>query len=206
MKQIQTLFFFILLSLVVFHAKAQKINGGITAGFTASQVDGDTYSGYDKTGITAGGFIFSEINRNMEWQLSLRYIQKGAKDDINSEINDLNYYKMHLQYFELPFVLRYYYSDKLSFEGGLGAGYAFSGKEEDQQGELPNQEDFKPLEISMIVGINYHFNKKLFANFQFNYSMFPVRGETGHGTLWRKSGQYNNLLNFTINYRIESFR
>ena len=37
--------------------QAQQFHGGIALGLVGSQVAGDTYSGYNKAGISGGGFV-----------------------------------------------------------------------------------------------------------------------------------------------------
>ncbi len=45
--------------------RAQEFNAGIFGGVTASQVDGDSYGGYNKLGFTAGVFVNREIDNNI---------------------------------------------------------------------------------------------------------------------------------------------
>ena len=41
---------------------AQGFNAGIRAGIIGSQVDGDTYEGFNKAGITAGLFVNRKLS------------------------------------------------------------------------------------------------------------------------------------------------
>jgi hypothetical protein len=79
---------------------SQIFEGGFILGMTASQVDGDTYSGFDKIGLTSGAYIQMEISDNSALKMELRYTQRGAynkQDDQNP-----GFYKLNLHYGELP--------------------------------------------------------------------------------------------------------
>ena len=56
----------------------QLSNYGVFGGITASQVDGDSYSGFNKLGFNAGGFINQHIDLNIYWQAELKYVSKGV--------------------------------------------------------------------------------------------------------------------------------
>jgi hypothetical protein len=71
-------------------AEGQQLNTGLFGGVTASQVDGDSYSGFNKLGLTAGFFINSHIAYQIYWQAEIKYgtrgVYKGPSD------NDLTLY------------------------------------------------------------------------------------------------------------------
>jgi hypothetical protein len=39
------------------YAYSQQFEGGVLGGLTASQIDGDSYKGYNKVGIQAGAWV-----------------------------------------------------------------------------------------------------------------------------------------------------
>ena len=73
--------FIVTLSLVIcfFISFGQNFQGGPILGFTATQVDGDTYSGYNKAGVIIGGFVNKKFSEKWSSQLEIKYIQKGSK-------------------------------------------------------------------------------------------------------------------------------
>ncbi|MGN0034030.1 MAG: outer membrane beta-barrel protein [Candidatus Limimorpha sp.] len=109
MSKIKTLSALIILIFMVQTARAQAFYGGIALGGAVSQVEGDMRSGWNKAGMTAGVFTGLNINDNIDFQIELKYVQKGSKSDIdNPVIGDP--YAIRLGYFELP----------LLFSGNLG--------------------------------------------------------------------------------------
>ena len=90
---------------------AQKFNAGIRAGIVASQVDGDTYEGFDKAGVIAGLYVNRSFSDKFSLQLEMDFIQKGSRmpvDDLN------NYYLMRLSYLEVPLLLQWHVSNSFT--------------------------------------------------------------------------------------------
>jgi hypothetical protein len=48
---------FLFFLLIPFIQQAQEFNAGLMAGIAPSQLDGDKFSGYNKLGYTAGGYV-----------------------------------------------------------------------------------------------------------------------------------------------------
>ena len=64
---------------------SQQFGGGLTAGVVGSQVAGDTFSGYNKGGIFAGGFVTLGMGGRSAMQLELAYFQKGSRENPTEE-------------------------------------------------------------------------------------------------------------------------
>ena len=62
---------------------AQRFNGGVLIGLSASQVDGDTYAGFDKVGLQGGVFVNTKFNNAWGAQMELKYNAKGARKKTN---------------------------------------------------------------------------------------------------------------------------
>ena len=83
-----------------------KFNGGVMAGFAASQVHGDNASGFNKLGIDVASFI--DVRRSDNYwgiRLEMRYIQKGSRKTPNIETGDYSTWVKHLDYVEIPVLL-----------------------------------------------------------------------------------------------------
>ena len=104
--------------LVIPYAKSQQFNGGIAAGVVGSQVAGDTYSGFDKAGIYAGGWVNLPVKERSSWQMELDYIQKGSRRNPDPKSPDPTYYIMRLGYTELTFLYQFKLHSGLILEGG----------------------------------------------------------------------------------------
>jgi len=74
---------------------AQRFNGGILLGMNASQVDGDTYAGYNKFGSWRS-FCLYPLSKKFDMQLEIKYMGKGANNKTTETIpskyrSNLNY-------------------------------------------------------------------------------------------------------------------
>ncbi len=208
MKTFTGLILPILLFLFSTTVLSQNFHAGPKVGVDFSQVDGDGYGGYHKAGLNLGAFVYRTIGKKQHWdlQFEIEYIQKGSRKTPNYDTGDLNDYKLTLNYIQMPLIARYNMRH-VSLEGGLSLGTLLSSKEifNDTEGGNP----FKSMEFAMILGINYHFNPKLWINGRYTVSLARVRepynGEIpvyDPNDLWdcRKPGQYNNVLVVSLYY------
>ena len=95
---------------------SQQFKAGALAGIATTQVDGDTYAGYNKAGLLAGGFVTHKFSPESKWSASfeIRYIQKGSRKVPHPDKGDFADYKLKLNYAEVPLLLKYVpYKDEL---------------------------------------------------------------------------------------------
>jgi hypothetical protein len=176
---------------------SQKFEGGFFGGLSASQIDGDKNSGYNKIGLTIGAFTTLEINRNIDWKAEIRYIQKGSY--IPSTFD-----KTTLQYAEVPLLLQYFINEKIFIEGGFVPEILLATKVEDKNGVYPSQtiNQFHTFEFEETIGAGYYLTKNLAAGIRSTYSLFPAGGRAPGPTYIFHRGEYNNVLSFTLYYHI----
>jgi len=180
---------------------SQQFEGGILGGLTASQIDGDSYKGYNKVGIQAGAWVQRLFTYTVAGQLELRYVQKGSLH--TNKIDDPTYYKAALHYIDIPILAQYIYNEKVIFELGIGPEFLISGKEFDAHSELPEREPyFNKFTMSAIAGIGYTFWDILTFSARFNYSIIPIRDHPSGQSYLLNQGQYNNVLSFAVYYKI----
>ncbi|MBI9068532.1 MAG: PorT family protein [Salinivirgaceae bacterium] len=183
---------------------AQEFNGGLYGGLVASQLDGDTFGGYNKAGLISGAYVNRFIDKKLALQFGLRYIQKGSRKADNETGID---YRSQLHYVEMPFTVRYFHYKKVNFEAGLALAYLIKGLESISGSDLAeSQYPFNKFEISGIAGINYEFSKKISVAGMFQYSVSQVRGYSSKYSSFLRKGQYNNIVYFTLNYKLSSWR
>jgi len=180
-------------------SSAQQFHGGALAGFTASQVDGDGYGGFDKSGFTVGLFVNRKLNDKYTWQTEINYSQRGSKKNMNPNKNDYTFYKIHLEYVEVPFLLVYNFSETINFLGGLSVGRLIKSYEENEIEQFVSN-PFNKVALNSIIGIQYKFSDRLYAGLRETYSIVPIRGFAEQGRFWYKTGSFNNSLSFTMNY------
>jgi hypothetical protein len=187
------------------YAHSQQFEGGILGGLTASQIDGDSYSGYNKVGIQAGAWVQRLFTYTIAGQLELRYVQKGSLH--TNKPNDPVYYKCVLHYIDLPIMAQYIYNEKVVFELGIGPEFLVSGKEFDAYSELPEREPyFHSFTMSAIAGIGYTFWNVLTFSARFNYSIIPIRDHPSGQSYLLNQGQYSHVLSFAVYYKISGHK
>src|SRR5512133_3963332 len=158
---------FILTSLPVF---SQEFQGGIFLGFIASQVDGDSYAGYDKLGVTGGVFVSNKILPWLNGRLEIRYASRGARNPASED--NTGSYLLALHYIDVP-VMGEIGIKKYGFiELGLVPGYMFHANGEDDAGPLPQEYlvDFRKFDLGTLIGINVSVTQKISATLRYSYS------------------------------------
>ncbi|HAN18882.1 MAG: hypothetical protein A2X13_07715 [Bacteroidetes bacterium GWC2_33_15] len=196
MKRVYLIFILVFLSQINY---AQRFGGGFLAGLSMTQVDGDSWGGFNKAGFTGGIYTYTGLNKNMDIQLEFRYVQKGSQSD--SEIPE-EYYRLTLNYIEIPLFIKYHIYSKISADIGIAFGYLQESTENDGYGELPSEPEFNKTELSGLIGLEYILWKRLKFNARYNYSILPVREHPGEQTWYLNKGQYNSVLTFTFYYQL----
>lgn len=187
-----------------------------STGFVASQVDGDTYGGYNKPGFFFGLGINRLVSKKLELEFSLTILQKGARKnyalDSASRNNPNNqFYLLRLNYLEVPIGIKYNYK-KFKIEAGGSFAYLIKNPpfEESQNGYM-NIYGFNNFDYSYFLGLGYKLKPNLLLNLRYEYSLIAIRryyaNSTGiyHGQFpynLFNLGLYNNLLILSLNYKL----
>ncbi len=191
----------LVLSLISYNSLAQqRFVAGVKAGISTSQVDGDTYAGFDKVGFDGGAFLKGKFNEKWTGQFEIIYIQKGSKHNPNTEIGDYNFYYLGLNYIEVPLLFQYHHK-KYIFEFGPGFGYLIKEKELLNEQDLSGARPFLKKEININFGLSYTIIKNLEINCRYSYSLTPVREHSLGAKTWYNPGQMNDVLAFTLTYQ-----
>ncbi len=198
---------------------AQQFKIGFLGGISTSQVDGDTYAGYDKVGFFAGGFVTKKFSPESKWSASfeITYIQKGSRKVPRPDKGDYRFYKLNLNYAEVPLLIKYAFTipdsasgQKIKFqlEGGIAVGALVGSYEENTNGPVVGGVPFQRADYSTILGLNYFLSSHIGFNVRYEYSILPVRkgaiGQYYQNWTYRflKPGYYNNLILFSFRYQI----
>ncbi len=183
--------------------------GGIIGGVNFTQVDGDTYYGFHKTGIHAGGQVYVHFTPKVGMTMDIVYSQKGSRGEgIKQSAIISTYvakYFMNLNYVEVP-VLIHYQEHGFDFEAGLSYARLVSSKEwvfTDLPVTIdPVKNSFNTADIEYVAGLRIKLYKKLYGNFRYEYSIVTIRPDSkipvsfGYGN----DGQFNNMLAFRLLY------
>ena len=169
---------------------------------TASQVDGDNYSGFDKIGLTSGAFIQTELSRKAALKMELRYTQRGAYKK-NDEQNP-GIYKLSLHFGELPLMFVYHLTEDVIIEAGISPEIYLFHKEENEDGEFREEDypKFHRFGLGSNAGIMYKLGKNIFIGARYTYSAIPIREHASGNVYLLNRGQYSNSLSFSLFYLI----
>jgi hypothetical protein len=197
MKYIFAIIFFV----ISISSFAQEFNSGLFGGMTASQVDGDTYSGFKKLGLTAGVFVNREISSGIYWQIELKWVMRGAYEG-PSDNNPNFLYRSVYHYIEFPLSVNYIWNDKVQIEGGFSPEVLVKIKFWDQDG-LVNPSKYpenRTFGLSVFAGIHYWFAESASVGFRYTYSAIPFRDpQEWHNA--QNKGYFHNVLAITMAYR-----
>lgn len=188
-KILLALIFLFCLSLT--NAWTQRFKGGILAGMNASQIDGDTWGGYYKTGLVMGAFVNTDFDNKWGGQLEIKYSSKGSANGFNPVVP----LKIRLRYVDIPVLATYRAMENLKVEAGVGFNYLFGVSYYSGEWFDDISEDLNPIETALNLGVNYKYFDRFDLNLRFSYSLFPIRGNSTTST-WGEGAFYNNVITF----------
>jgi len=195
-----------------------QFKAGVLAGIVTSQVDGDTYAGYNKAGLLGGVFVSTKFAPQSKWSamFEINYIQKGSRKVPRPDKGDYADYKLKLDYVEVPLLLKHDFAiadsagaNKMNFAvfGGIAVGVLVRSAEWDAFGQLTGGTPFQKTDFSYVLGLSYIISEHISFEAHTRYSLAPVRkgGTSTYYQNWTnkffKPGYYNNLLVFALRYQ-----
>lgn len=192
-----------------FMLHAQRFNGGVLLGLTASQVDGDSYAGFDKVGLQGGVFVNTFFSRYAGVQMEIKYTGRGARKKTTEE--DPVVYKLSLHYIDIPVMMLFEMKKKFIAEAGFVTGYLFTAGGKDSGGKIGKDYlvDFNKVDLDWLLGMRYKVNDKLSAGIRYAYSLFSItdipHDNPSYGVIANlfgyNTGDYNNYLSFGVYYQ-----
>ncbi len=195
----------VLLFLIIPVCHSQNFDAGLKLGLVASQVDGDTYGGYDKLGLDVGVYVNYYFTPRASLKLELEYIQKGSSHNPNFDIGDFDQYLLRVNYVQLPVLWHYQLTKSFSCETGLAFGVLMSYYEEKYQTQIQSNA-FRKFALSYQAGFGYNIDQNWKANLRFDYSLIDIRAHDyfGSGTnVFFQWGQFSNAFVISIQYIIK---
>lgn len=191
-------------------ASAQRFQGGILAGFNATQVEGTmingiNINGYHKPGILAGLYVQTDFAPAIFGGMEIKYSQKGARKKIDKENPDPEKYIMRLGYVDVPVYAGFRTSDRATIIAGVSPGYLMHSKEMDNYGEIPqgDRKAFNNFDLQPFFGFQFDMLDQVKLDLRFALSVLPIReqsGENGTSYYWHNN-QFNNVISLALYYR-----
>lgn len=177
------------------------------AGVVGSQVAGDTYNGYHKPGIFAGGFVNYQFTKHSLVQMELEFFQKGSRKNPDYEHNDFDQYLFRVNYVEMPLLYQWKLNDRLKFEAGPSMGILINYYEEKDETEIKDGNRPAALTFQINAGFYIFLTRHLIFNFRTNDSMINIRSEQATGDVLRlfpgNYGQFHDCLVMSLFYQFK---
>lgn len=184
-------------------ARGQSFKAAVLAGINSSQVSGDELSGFNKVGLFIGGSAILPVSEKSLVEMELLFIQKGSKTPTPKDGAANYFYRMSLNYLEVPLIYTFQPVKYVSVHAGPTFGVLVGSREEDNAGELTGQIPFQKTELGIDGGLSVYFSEHLSLTMRLSTSLLPIR-KTGANTPLFESGQYNSGLAFFLQYTFGS--
>ncbi|MDR0872953.1 MAG: PorT family protein [Prevotellaceae bacterium] len=187
-------------ALLALAANAQNFRGGAFAGVSVSQIDGDRCSGYYQPGLIIGASVDRALSEKFSLAMELKFLQKGAREIVQETDR---YYKVRLNYIQVPVLAQYRIWSNFIGEAGLGFAFLINAKEDFDGYGYERTEDYRRFELAGIFGVAYDIPKlPLRLGARFSYSILPVRKIENVDPIgfYDQTAQYNNNLEFALTY------
>lgn len=180
-------------------------------GMNACQIHGDNASGYNKPGITGGAVINARLSNNLSLDLGFMYSQKGAWKNQNTKNGDYSFFRINLNYVEIPLLLNFKANSKYFLTLGPSLAYLFKYNVSLNGIDYSDLYRFNKLEYSINFGLGRKIKGDFLVEVRTNNSFLPILnyGQTANLVFYPNAvarffnkGLYNNLLSAYIIYQI----
>jgi hypothetical protein len=179
----------------------QQWKYGVFGGITASQVQGDPYSGFNKLGGTAGLFVNNQIEGKFYWQAELKYVSRGVYRGPTD--SDQTLYKSTYRYVEIPLSVHYLVDGKFLVELGTSPEVLVGVAYWDENGLLAPEgyPENRTFGLSVFAGVGYWFSQRMMVGLRYTNSAIPFRDPQEWNNPQYK-GYFHNVMSLSLAYRI----
>ncbi len=180
-------------------------------GMTACQIHGDNASGYNKPGLTGGIMVNSRLSKKLSLDLGIIYSQKGAWKNQNPKNGDYTFFRINIDYIELPLLLNLKANSKYFITLGPSLAYLFNYNVNINGIDYGYLYHFNKFEYSVNFGLGRRIKGKWLVEVRTNNSFLPILnyGQTANLVFYPNpvarffnKGLYNNILSAYIIYEI----
>lgn len=184
-----------------------------TLGVNGCQIHGDNYSGYNKLGMFAGIAVNARLNNKSSIDIGFYFSQKGARHNPTPSKGDFSYYRLNLNYIDIPLLLRYKLNSTYFISLGPSVAYLFNYSEVIDYINYTNVYKFKAFETGINIGLGRKIIKnKFFVEVRSSNSISSIRnyGQIANLVFYPNpvarffnKGFYNNILTLLFSYTLD---
>lgn len=187
---------FMFLFFIPYFIEAQSFNSGMRIGIVGSQVDGDSYEGFNKAGLTGGIYVNHKIAEQFSLQMEMNYIQKGSRKPV-----DLNgsFYLMRVNYLEVPLILHWHVNSMIDIFGGPSYAILLNSYEENEFGVYQGPA-FNSYEVAARIGLSYKLSDQWKVDGRYCNSITTIRPAPYSYSPYLEKGQYNRYVEIGLSY------
>ncbi len=171
----------IYMCLISLSAYGQQFSGGFVFGLAGSQIDGDSYSGYNKVGFELGSFADYALNDKWSIRSGVFLVQKGAHSSAN-----IPYFKTVINEVEVPLWFNYYPYRR--FGGTFGLSFSYIYRAYYHSSYYLDREDLGIgfWDYPIYLSFNYRMNSFLTLRASYRYGLLPITRPI-EWECWKKS-------------------
>lgn len=188
----------------------QRFKGGLIAGFTASQINGDESNGYNKLGLQAGTRVEILLGERTSTSLELLFAQRGSQSELIKDQFSFQFFSLTLNYIDVP--VQFHFKDwlvdngeeefyRISVSGGFCYSRLISTSSKD---ELSAVTLVAPLirkdDYNYVLGVTYNATPHLGFTFRTIRGLGLMYNPTDHAAPPEKDSWYNHSLYFQAVY------
>ncbi|MES2704397.1 MAG: outer membrane beta-barrel protein [Bacteroidota bacterium] len=189
--------------------KDRLFDGRLIIGSNITQVDGDTYYGFNKVGLHVGAQVYVHFSKMFGAGMELLYAQKGARGGVVKESYTvgtyIDKYYLNLNYAEVPVTLHFKPNPFWDFEVGAAYARLISSKEW-AESDVPVQirpewNSFDKSEISYLCGASRRVYKRWEGGIRLQYSARAIRPRERVPLRYTEyTGQYSHVFCIRMAY------
>jgi hypothetical protein len=177
-------------------------------GINACQVHGDTYDGYHKLGFFVGVAVNASLGQKTSLELGFYFSQKGSRHTPSKD--DPKFYRLNLNYIDLPLSLRYAVNSKYFITLGPSIAYLINHQEDENYVDRSSAYKYNSTEIGINFGLGRKIKEKFFIEVRSSNSLTAIRSIPNNYIYYNNpiarffnKGYYNNILSIFLTYKIE---
>jgi len=180
-------------------------------GFNACQIHGDAASGYNKPGIVGGFVLNTRFSAKYSLDLGFLYTQKGAWKNQNPDKGDYVFFRINVNYLEIPVLLNVQLNQRYFMTIGPSIGYLLNFNASLNGIDYSSLYTFEKFEYASNFGLGRRMKGNFLVEVRTNNSFMPILkyGRAANAVYFPNpvarffnKGLYNNILSAFIIYEI----
>ncbi|MCT4665905.1 MAG: PorT family protein [Flavobacteriales bacterium] len=179
---------------------SQSFRGGITLGFSATQVDGDKLGGYNRPTFKAGGLLeYKRRSRRKKGTFGLEINIQGKGSNTAIDVPVEAEQKIRLYYADFLPYYKYKFNKNFYVKGGVVISYLLKGDLKLGGFAFEMQEDkFDRISTDLNLGVGIKIQKNFFLQIEGQTSLLPFANIQKETNLFNSKGLRHSILTFGI--------